>query len=315
MLPKISIITPSFNQAKYLPATIESVLAQNYPHLEYLIIDGGSTDGTLDILNFGFPNLEEESQSKIQNPKSKIEIIQNLKSKIRWFSEPDEGQAQAINKGFKKSTGEIVAWLNSDDLYLPNALNHVGEFFSRHPQVEVIYGDYHLIDHNGRLLLRKQEIPFDYNILLYGLDYISQPTTFFRRTVFERVGYLDETLHYGLDWEYWLRLANHGEKTKRSEISERFVHLPYYLAATRWHFQAKTLLAPPEMYAEHQAIRERYWDKQRFQSPRLQRLYVSWLNKIYRLKRQGLKILLRRTLDFPPGHWIQLRIKNYELRS
>jgi GT2 family glycosyltransferase len=145
------------------------------------------------------------------------------------------------------------------------------------------------------VLLRKREIPFDYNILLYGLDYISQPTTFFRRKVFENVGYLDESLHYGLDWEYWLRLARAGHK---------FAHLPYDLAATRWHTSAKTLVAPPEMYAEHQAIRDRYWTKYRFSSPRWQRWYAAWLNKRYRLKRQLLKIVRRGAIDFPPGDWV-----------
>ncbi len=291
LLPKISIITPSFNQAAYLPATIESVLHQNYPHLEYLIIDGGSTDSTMDILRGWSPKRSfdiRQSFALDSNPRPPT-------PSLNWFSEPDEGQAQAINKGFKQTSGEIVAWLNSDDLYLPQALNQVADFFQAHPAIEVVYGDYHLIDHAGRLLLRKQEIPFDYNILLYGLNYLSQPATFFRRTVFEKVGYLDETLHYGLDWEYWLRLANHGVK---------FAHLPRYLAATRWHGQAKTLIAPPAMYAEHHAIRERYWTKYRFSSPRLQQWHVGWLNKVYRAKRQFLKLWARHTVDFPPAHWV-----------
>lgn len=269
MQPTISIITPSYNQAVYIEATIQSVVAQNYPHLEHLIIDGGSTDGTLSILQ------------KYHH--------------LNWISEPDIGQANAINKGFKKSTGEIVAWLNSDDIYLPGVLHRVAEFFNTYPHIDIIYGDYHLIDQHSNVLLRKQEIPFDYNILLYGLDYISQPTTFFRRSVFERVGYLDETLHYGLDWEYWLRLADNGCQ---------FAHLPYYLAATRWHTDAKTLVAPPEMYAEHEAIRMKYWSKFRFKSPSQQKLYTAWLNKRYRFKRQLLKILLRRRIDFPPGDWV-----------
>jgi glycosyltransferase involved in cell wall biosynthesis len=280
----ISIITPSFNQAEYIPTTIDSVLSQDYPHLEYIIIDGGSTDGTLDILDFRFPILDC-SKSKIQNPKSKI----------HWFSEPDNGQAEAINKGFKKSTGEIVAWLNSDDIYMPQALHRVADFFSHHPHVDVVYGDYHLIDEKDDIILSKQEIPFDYHILLYGLDYISQPTVFLRRSLFDRVGYLDESLHYGLDWEYWLRISKHGGS---------FAHIPHYLAATRWHVEAKTLIAPPKMYAEHQAIRDRYWSKHKFQSSQLHHLYASWLNKFYRLKRQFVKIVLRRKIDFPPGHWV-----------
>lgn len=272
-MQKISIVTPSYNQANYLEATIQSVLAQVYPAVEYIVIDGGSTDTTLKILR-------------------KYERI------LHWLSEPDQGQAEAINKGFKKSTGEIVAWLNSDDIYLPGTLHRVAHFFSQHPEIDVVYGDYQLIDARGRLLLCKQEIPFDYNILLYGLDYISQPTVFFRRRWFDRVGYLDETLHYGLDWEYWLRLAQAGA---------RFAHIPHYLAATRWHLEAKTLVAPPQMFAEHDAIRARYWNKLRFQAPQGHKLYAFWLNKRYRLKRQLLKIFLRRAIDFPPGHWVMRR--------
>lgn len=267
----LSIITPSYNQAMYLPQTIASVLGQNYPNLEYFVIDGGSTDGTIEILQrYNF-------------------------TQLRWWSEADNGQAEAINKGFKWATGEIIGWLNSDDVYLPQTFARVSDFFEQNAHVGAVYGDYHLIDAHGRLLLRKQEIPFDYNILLYGLDYISQPTVFFRREILAQCGYLDETLHYGLDWEYWLRLAQHGVI---------FAHLPHDLAATRWHGAAKTLLAPPAMYAEHTAIQQRYWAKYRFKSAWLQRFYAASLNKYYRLKRQLLKLWHGRRLDFPPGHWV-----------
>jgi glycosyltransferase involved in cell wall biosynthesis len=270
MLPRISIVTPSFNQAAYINETIQSVLEQNYPNLEYFVIDGGSTDGTLEILG-------------------------QYNQHLDWLSEPDEGQTQAINKGFRKSTGEIVAWLNSDDLYLPNTLHQVANFFSQHPDIDVVYGDYLLIDYQGKVLLRKQEIPFDYHILLHGLNYISQPATFFKRSLFDRVSYPDESLHYGMDWEYWLRIAFHGGK---------FFHLPHYLAAARWHAQSKTLLAPPQMFAEFQAIRTRYWPSYDSRAGRWQKMYLALLNKIYRGKRQVLKLLLRHTIDFPPGHWV-----------
>lgn len=270
---KISVITPSYNQGQYIEATINSVLSQNYPALEYLVMDGGSKDNT-------------------------VEILRRYENQLNWVSEPDKGQADAINKGFRQSTGEIVTWLNSDDLHLPGVLHRVGEFFSQHPEIDVVYGDYYLINHKGAVILRKQEIPFDYNILLYGLDYISQPTTFFRRRLFDQVGYLDESLHFGLDWDYWLRVANNGG---------RFAHIPHYLAATRWHTEAKTLVAPPQMYAEHQAIRERYWQKYRFRSTRAQNLYVYSLNKGYRIKRQLIKLLSGRLPDFPPGHWVIAR--------
>lgn len=270
MLPRISVITPSFNQAAYLRQTIDSVLAQAYPNLEHLVVDGGSTDGTL-------------------------EILANCHDGLIWTSEPDEGQAQAINTGFRRATGELVAWLNSDDIYLPAVLPRVADFFQTHPAIDLIYGDYQLIDDRGRLLLRKREIPFDYNILLYGLDYISQPTVFFRRRVLDKFGYLDESLHYGLDWEYWLRIASGGGQ---------FAHLPYFLAATRVHANAKTIVAPPQMHAEHRAIQARYWTASRFESPRLHQFYAALLKTGYRAKRQLTKLRLRRTLDFPPAHWV-----------
>ncbi len=268
--PAISIITPSFNQAEFLESTINSVLSQNYPNLEFIIVDGGSDDESVDILR-------------------------RYERHLTWTSEPDEGQAQAINKGFKRATGQIVAWLNSDDIYLPGTLSAVAGFLANRPEVDLVYGDYYVIDLAGQVLLRKKEIPFDHNILLYGLDYISQPATFFRRAIFESIGLLDERLHYGLDWEYWLRLADHGGN---------LAHMSRYLAAARWHPQAKTLAAPPQMYAEHQAIRDRYWNGYRFQSPFWQRVYATWLNQLYRGKRQFLKMLLRRTIDFPPGNWV-----------
>lgn len=268
MLPTISIVTPSYNQADFIEATINSVLNQDYPHLEYLVVDGGSTDGTLDIL-------------------------QRYTNHLDWISEPDHGQANAINKGFKRATGEIIAWLNSDDIYLPGALQQVGQFFKQHPTTDVLYGDFWWIDAQGHHLLARREIPFDFNILLYGLNYIGQPTVFFQRRVFEIAGYLDETLHYGLDWEYWLRIAQRGGQ---------FAHLSQFLAATRLHTEAKTIAAPPQMFAEHQAIQRKYWHKHRFVSPRLQRLYETWLNKIYRVKRQALKIILRQTFDWLPAN-------------
>lgn len=269
-LPTFSIITPSYNQAPYIEATIQSVMAQDYPHLEYLVIDGGSTDGTIDLLR-------------------------QYESHLRWVSEPDKGQADAINKGFRQSTGEIVTWLNSDDLYLPGALHHVAHFFSQQPEVDVVYGDYYLVDQSGCLLATRREISFNYDILLYGLNYISQPATFFRRRVFDRVGYLDDALHYGLDWEYWLRIASHGG---------RFAHIPHYLAAARWHAKAKTLLAPPAMQVEHEAIRTKYWRKHQFKSPHWQGWYAAWLNKLYRAKRQALKLLQRGHIDLFPADWL-----------
>jgi glycosyltransferase involved in cell wall biosynthesis len=273
---KISIVTPSFNQAQFIEQTIQSVLAQNYPHLEHLVIDGGSTDGTLAILR-------------------------RYEHSLKWVSEPDEGQTQAINKGFKKATGDILAWLNSDDTYLPQTLQTVATFFNLHSEIDVVYGDALITNTAGQILLRRREIPFDIGVLLWGLNYICQPTVFIRRSVIDNVGYLDETLHYGMDLEYWLRIARNGGQ---------FAHIPQYLATARWHLEAKTLAALPEMQAELEAVCKRYQGQPKFQSPYWQKLYRVCLNKIYRLKRQALKIVLRRTIDFPPGHWVLKKEQN-----
>ncbi len=181
--PKISIITPSFNQGQFIEETIRSVLLQNYPNLEYIVIDGGSSDNT-------------------------IEIIRNYESHLAyWISEKDRGQSEAINKGFKKSSGEIVAWLNSDDVYLPGTFNEVVNFFNNNPDISVVYGDFknsYDDDHTQDHIVKCGEFSF---IRLLKRDFIGQPSVFFRRDVLFEAGLLDETLHNSLDYDLLLKLA------------------------------------------------------------------------------------------------------------
>lgn len=217
--PLVSIITPSFNQARFLEQTIQSVLGQDYPHLEYLLVDGGSTD-------------------------SSVEIIQRYADRLAWWvSEPDRGQAEAINKGLRRAKGEFVAWLNSDDLYLPGAVSLAVQTFQKHPQAGLVYGDVLAIDENGQTL----------NLLRYhdwGLDglmefrIIGQPSVFMRRTVLDQVGYLDPAYHYLLDHQLWLRLAQVAG----------MVYLPRTLAAARYHSQAKNIAHPMDFSSEIQHI-------------------------------------------------------------
>lgn len=185
-LPKISIITPSYNQGDFIEQTILSVLDQGYPNLEYIVIDGGSTDATLKILN------------KYEN-------------RLSFISEQDNGQGHAINKGLQRATGDVVAFLNSDDYYEPGALFHVGNYFMANPEVAWLSGKCRSVNANGEEIrtwitayknfwLRTQS----YTILLI-LNYISQPATFWRRNIIEKIGYLDENLDYTMDYEYWLR--------------------------------------------------------------------------------------------------------------
>ncbi len=206
-LPLISVITPSFNQGKFIERTIESVLGQSYPRLEYIVIDGGSTDETIDILK-------------------------KYGDRIKWISERDSGQSNAINKGFKMATGEIVGWLNSDDVYLPGSLMEVGKHFASHPGVMMVYGEGYMIDEHDNI---KSPFPFTeprfdlWKLIYYG-DYILQQTTFYRRKVFDTLGFLDEELYYGMDWDLFIRIG------KRYRVD----YLPHYLGSIREHGEAKT---------------------------------------------------------------------------
>lgn len=225
-LPIISLVTPSFNQGIYIHKTIESVLNQKYPHLEYLIQDACSTDSTSAVLS-AFPP-----------------------DKFEYFIEPDKGQADAINLGFSRSNGEIMAWLNSDDLLLPGALGLVGEFFLSHPEVDVVYGNRILIDNEGKQIGRWILPGHDADILR-GIDYIPQETLFWRRRVWERAGgYVDDELNFALDWDLLLRF---------SDIGAKFVHLPLLFGAFRVHENQKTsALFVSSGLAESRLLRTRY---------------------------------------------------------
>jgi hypothetical protein len=181
-MPQISIITPSYNQADYLEATIQSVQKQDYPGLEHIIVDGGSSDGS-------------------------IEIIKRYADHLTWWvSEPDSGQAEAINKGFKQASGEFVAWLNSDDLYLPGAVKAAVDALISNPELGMVFGDAITIDSQGRPLNR---LAFgDWGLTeLMGFRIICQPAVFMRRTVLDQAGSLDPSYHYMLDHHLWVRLA------------------------------------------------------------------------------------------------------------
>lgn len=191
-LPKISIITPSYNQAQFIEQTILSVLSQNYPNLEYIIMDGGSTDGTVDILK-------------------------KYQSKLTWFSERDKGQSHAINKGLKIATGEVMGYLNSDDLLLPGVLLKVGRIFARRKDCMWVTGKCKLIDEDNceiRSAITTYKNfwlkNYSYKMLLI-LNFISQPATFWRKSlIFDKwIGFFDESLEYSMDYDYWLRLGKY----------------------------------------------------------------------------------------------------------
>jgi glycosyltransferase involved in cell wall biosynthesis len=223
--PTITVVTPSLNQAAWLEGTIQSVLQQGYPDLEYIIQDGGSSDGS-------------------------IEIIERYKINIAIAdSSRDSGQANALNKGFNKSTGEIMAYLNSDDMLLPGTLNYVADFFNRHPGVDVVYGHRVVVDEMGREIGR-WILPRHDDYVLQWCDVIPQETLFWKRRIWERIdGRFDEKFHYALDWDLILRFMNAGAK---------FVRLPRFLGAFRIHRQQKTSSLLDEIGAGEKAIlRER----------------------------------------------------------
>ena len=181
--PLVSIITPSFNQAAYLPAAIESVLAQDFPSIEYGIVDGGSSDGSL-------------------------EIIQSYGDRLTWWvSEPDAGQTAAINKGFGRARGEVFAWLNSDDVYAPGAVRAAVEFLTNHPEVGMVYGDADYVDDAGKTLGRFPAAQTDARRLRRGYVHIPQQAAFFRARLWRMVGPLDESFRFAMDYDLWVRLA------------------------------------------------------------------------------------------------------------
>lgn len=203
---KISIITPSFNQADFLDKTLRSVLDQDYPDLEYLVVDGASTDGSVGIINGYSERL------------------------AWWVSEIDAGQADAINKGFARATGEIVAWLNSDDVYLPDTLKTVAELFSANPDAGMIYGDVLSIDGTGEPINVQRFAQYQLKDLM-AFKIISQPGVFMRRSVLAQAGYLDLNYHFLLDHHLWLRMAQLAP----------IVYTPQILAKARYHKAAKNI--------------------------------------------------------------------------
>jgi glycosyltransferase involved in cell wall biosynthesis len=205
-LPSFAIVTPSFNQAESVKATIESVLGQAYPALRYAVVDGGSTDGS-------------------------VHAISVNKERLAYFvSESDAGQGDAIRKGFENISGEIMAYLNSDDLLMPDVLRFVGEYFALHRDVDVIYGHRVIIDVNGNEIGRRLVPPHNPEALGY-FDFIPQETMFWRRSIYEKVGGLDLAFHFALDWDLILRFVRAGA---------RFRRVPYFLACFRSHAEQKS---------------------------------------------------------------------------
>ncbi|MBV9340929.1 MAG: glycosyltransferase [Acidobacteria bacterium] len=228
--PNISIITPSYNQARFLVQAIESVTNQNCASVEHIVVDGASRDDSVAILK------EYSSKPGWQH--------------LRWISEPDRGQSDALNKGIGMATGELIGWLNSDDRYRPGCFDAVFAAARRYPQDHVYYGDYTWIDSCGRYLQVRREIEFSRFVLGYHhVLYIPTTSTFFRRKIFEEGNWIDTRYDYAMDYEFFLRLSATGYC---------FRHIPELLADFRWHSQSKSSSATAKQLAEHDEIARRY---------------------------------------------------------
>lgn len=240
-LPLISVVTPSFNQARFLEATIQSVLGQEYPRLEYMIVDGGSTDGSL-------------------------EIIKKYAGRLAWWvSEKDQGQTDAINKGFARARGEIFAWLNSDDTYEPGALHAAADYLGTHPDVGLAYGDANFIDESGRVIGRFAAAQTDLRRLRRGYVHIPQQAAFFRGDLWRSLGPLDPSFYFAMDYDLWVRLAG------RSQI--RYVQQTW--ANFRLHSAGKTVAADERCWPE--MLRVHYRDGGRPFAPIVAKYYLRRL--------------------------------------
>ena len=238
---KFTIVTPSYNQSKFIRNTIDGVLGQTHKNFEYIVVDGASTDGTDEIL--------KEYSSRLS----------------RVIIEPDDGQTDAINKGFSSATGEIFAYINSDDYYFKDTLEIVAQYFDDHPDVDLIYGDCVFTDENGQFFRYFSEISdFDEDRLRNFSDHIMQPAAFWRRRVFEKFGPFNEDYHFGFDWAFWCELAKQGCNIQR---------IPYILAANRVYDQTKTLSGSSVRLDELKRINNRY--KTRLLSHAYYRYYLS----------------------------------------
>ncbi len=262
-LVRISIVTPCFNSIATIGETLESVRRQDYPDREHIVVDGGSTDGTLDLLR-KYPELN-------------------------WTSEKDRGHYHAMNKGIARTTGEVVVILNADDCFRPGALRLAADAFAGHPEWDALFGDVIFVDGRGEKIFQREEARYDYRVLLYGLDYICHHTLFVRKAVYDRIGgYRHEEFSNAADYEFKLRLGKSGC---------RVGHVPAFLVNYRYHIhgQSADRRIIRNMLEETARIRREYGNPLGWQG--------RLLEAVFKAKRQAQKLLVRHKCDFIPGTW------------
>ncbi len=255
---KFSIVTPSYNQGRFIRDCIESVQAQTGVEWEHLVVDAGSTDETLAVLK-EYPHL-------------------------KWVSEPDKGMSDGINKGFLRATGDWVMWLNTDDYLLPEALAHVLDWAQKNPDADVIYGECLFVDEGKNLIRRKTDHRFDFNILLFYGCYIASTSTFLRRKVVADGHLLDIRYRVCMDFEYYLRLGHLGYK---------FCYLPEALAGFRWHDSNTSSQLAQRRYQERVEIQRHFLDLTH-RSALGREWLLSSLFRLYQAKRVLLRAVTRR---------------------
>ena len=263
--PKISVVTPSFNSIHTIRDTIESVRSQDYRNWEHIVIDGGSTDGTVDLLK-QYPHLI-------------------------WLSEKDEGHYHAMNKGILRATGDVINILNADDCLRPGALSVVSEAFQKHPEWDALFGDIQYVNEAGNMIYRRKEARYDYNVLRYArVCYVIHQTLFVRKSVHDRLGlYRHKDYLNCCDYEFILRLGKNACKVG---------HVPRFLIDYRYHEhgQSADLRVLRNMRREAESICRDYG--------RPDGVWGAIYRAVYRLKRQLQKLVYRGTVDFIPGNWV-----------
>lgn len=254
-LPRISLVTPSYNQAQFLEETISSVLEQGYPNLEYIVIDGASTDGSVDIL---------------RRHEDRIDY---------WISEPDNGQAHALAKGFERATGEIFGWLCSDDLLKPGALHLAAATFRLTSALTFMYGDSEYLYPDGSREI-KPRVSYDYETMKY-FNLVSQPSSFFSAAAYRACGKIDQTLRYAMDYDLFLRFGHQA----------RAIYVPVVLSSYRMHSTSKSVSETKQMWEESRRVREKILGRPWRRTDRLrQRLYVGRLAWRYWVEHRVVKL-------------------------